>query len=620
MGFAPTRASGDTSSMREGPGGGGGPPRLDRVAAAAPAPPRASRGLAAPEVTAAAALAAGLAYEGALAKDGPLRLCYLAAAAQASGRLDLDADRARFALHFKRGVVEHAGSDAPEDDLGRFLVARGAVTEEAVADAERVRADLGGDLVGALTRLRLLNPAESFRVLQEHGTAVLTRALAADKGACRWSPGAPPPPSCFPLGSRWGVLCGAERRLDGLAVRKLLGERIQRVASRSGGRVEISELKLTAHEARAASLFDGRSSPAQLAAARPGEADTILRTALLLGEMELLAFGEVVTTPTATAPNPPPPPNPSPGTTPAPSSATARAPSPPRPPTPSSGAPAHQPSPPRTCPPDRDRGQGSAARPQVMQNAPRPSAQQAASARASADQPPPARAQGSNAPQDAAALRAAYERVRAADHFAALGVKQDATTQQIKIAYFQLAKTYHPDAGPPGESDEVKKLRADVFGRLGEAWAVLGEDAKRAEYLRELASGGAAEVDVSAIFKAEELFQKATVLVRTRRYDKALEALAEATKLNADEPEFGVWTAWVQFLVAQDQPRQHKASAAVIEAALKKVPRCMPGYLFLGQMARISGDIDLAERHFRRGLALDAEHAELVRELKYLRR
>lgn len=590
--------------MSEGQGGGSGPPRLDRVT---PSAPGASRGLAAPEVTAAAAIAASLPFEGTLAKDAPLRLCYLAAAAQASGRLDIETDRARFALHFKRGVVEHAASDAAEDDLGRFLVARGAVTGEAVSDAERVRADLGGDLVAALTSLGLLNPAESFRILQEHGTAVLARALGAEKGACRWSPGAPQPPSSFPLGSRWGVLCGAARRLDGLALRKLLGERAQRIARRAGGRVELADLKLTAHEARAASLFDGRSSPAQLAAGRPAEADTILRTALVLGETELLAFGEVVAaTPSPSPPAPPPTPRPNPisSTTSNGDRASTRNQSPtsspatPRqaPQAPSLSSP--RPTTARPAPP-------AASRPSPVSGAPRAAPQPNASPKA---------------PQDAAALRATYERIRAADHFAALGVKQEATTQQIKVAYFQLAKTYHPDAGPPGEPEDVKKLRADVFGRLGEAWAVLGEDAKRAEYVRELASGGAAEIDVSAIFKAEELFQRATVLVRTRRYDEALETLAEARKLNAEEPEFDVWTAWVQFLVAQDRPRQQKASAAAIESALKKVPRCLPGYLFLGQMAKISGDVELAERHFRRGLALEPEHAELGRELKYLKK
>jgi curved DNA-binding protein CbpA len=206
------------------------------------------------------------------------------------------------------------------------------------------------------------------------------------------------------------------------------------------------------------------------------------------------------------------------------------------------------------------------------------------------------------------------------DHFEALGVKREATTAAIKAAYFQLAKSYHPDAGPQGEAPEVKKLRADIFGRLGEAWGVLGEEPKRAAYLAELAAGGKPEVDVSAIFKAEETFQKATVYVRTRQYDKALEALAEATRLNADEPEFGVWRAWVEFLLAADKKRQQATSAATIEVALRKVPRILPAYLFLGQMAKICGDLALAEKHLKRGLALQPEHEELARELKYLRK
>jgi len=223
-------------------------------------------------------------------------------------------------------------------------------------------------------------------------------------------------------------------------------------------------------------------------------------------------------------------------------------------------------------------------------------------------------------PTDPVALRAFHDRILAADHFDALGVKRDTPHAQVKLAYFQLAKSYHPDAAPASEPPEVKKLRADIFGRLGEAWGVLGDDARRADYVATLDAGGAADVDISAIFKAEETFQKAVVLVRTRQYDRALAALGEAIALNADEPEFGVWKAWVEFLVAPEQAAAAPASAAAIEAALKKNPRCLPGYLFLAQMAKLRGDATLAEKHLRRGLALAPDHADLLRELKYLNR
>ena len=46
----------------------------------------------------------------------------------------------------------------------------------------------------------------------------------------------------------------------------------------------------------------------------------------------------------------------------------------------------------------------------------------------------------------------------------------------------------------------------------------------------------------------------------------------------------------------------------------------MPAYLFLAQMAKIVGDLASAERHLNRGLALEPDDLDLVRELKYLRR
>jgi tetratricopeptide (TPR) repeat protein len=227
--------------------------------------------------------------------------------------------------------------------------------------------------------------------------------------------------------------------------------------------------------------------------------------------------------------------------------------------------------------------------------------------------PPPARL-------DAAELQALLGRLDGADHFEVLGVKRDAPPAQVKVAYFRFAKTYHPDAVPAGAAAEVRALCADVFAKVSAAWGVLGDEAERAKYLDELASGGAADVDIMRILQAENVFLAGTVLVRSRRYADALAKLREAAALNPDEPEFGIWQSWCEFLVADDPRAQHAASASAIEAGLRKNARCAQGYLFLGQMAKLTGDLALAERHLRRGLAVAPEHVDLVRELRYLRK
>jgi len=595
--------------------GSQGPPRLERIApkaapsTAPPVAPGASRGLAAPVVTPAAAVAASLAHAGSMEQESPLHLYYLVAANQAAGQLTLVSGTTTYTLVFKKGTLEHARSSLEEDGLGRFLVQRGAVPADKMAEAEAARERFGGDLVSALIGLRLLDPGESFRTLQEHGLGLVTRALLAHQGEYRWEPGVAPPPSSFPLGSRWGLLCDAARRLDGLSLRQRLASRAHRAIQRTGGRIALGELKLAPQEVKAASLLEAGKSLAELAAAHPVEADLLHRLALLLSECELLGFGAERPAPQPAAPSSapgpapaaepaPPAPRPSPGPA---SSAPQAPPRPAPPPSPHSpsgkpataGAPATAASPPRPAPPAR----------------PPPAAAPPAAA-----SPPPAAA------PDLAALAAVWARLEGKDHFEVLGVPRHATAAQVKMAYFQLARLYHPDAAPADDPPEAHQLRADIFSRMSESWGVLGDDQARTKYLQELVNGGANQVDVMAILKAEQVFQMATILVKTRQYEEARAKLDEAIQLNADEPEFAVWKVWVEFLLSADKKKAQPSAAAAIEQGLKKNGRCLPGYLFLGQMAKLVGDGALAEKHFRRGLAVDPQNQELVRELKYLKK
>jgi tetratricopeptide (TPR) repeat protein len=221
---------------------------------------------------------------------------------------------------------------------------------------------------------------------------------------------------------------------------------------------------------------------------------------------------------------------------------------------------------------------------------------------------------------DERSLQALLASYAEADHFKVLGVARDATPAQVKIAYFQLAKAYHPDTVAVAASPIVKKLCADLFSRIGEAWGVLGDEARRAQYLEGLVTGAGVAVDVMGILQAETVFQAGTLLVKARQYEEAAARFAEAMKLNGDEPEYGMWHAWCEFVGAPEKKKVHARTAGTIEAGLKKSPRCVAGYLFLGQMAKIVGDVALAERHFKRGLAVAPDHVDLQRELKYLRK
>src|SRR6185369_13918953 len=64
------------------------------------------------------------------------------------------------------------------------------------------------------------------------------------------------------------------------------------------------------------------------------------------------------------------------------------------------------------------------------------------------------------------------------DLYKILGVPEGADEGAIKKAYRKLAKEYHPDV----TGDDKKKT--ERFKEINEAYAVLGDDKKRAEYDR----------------------------------------------------------------------------------------------------------------------------------------
>jgi molecular chaperone DnaJ len=66
--------------------------------------------------------------------------------------------------------------------------------------------------------------------------------------------------------------------------------------------------------------------------------------------------------------------------------------------------------------------------------------------------------------------------VQKRDYFDVLGVKRGASDKEVKKAYFEMAKKYHPDTNKDDEGAKKK------FQEAGEAYSVLSDSSKRQAY------------------------------------------------------------------------------------------------------------------------------------------
>tara|TARA_Y100000310_G_scaffold77027_1_gene73487 strand:- start:2006 stop:2701 length:696 start_codon:yes stop_codon:yes gene_type:complete len=62
------------------------------------------------------------------------------------------------------------------------------------------------------------------------------------------------------------------------------------------------------------------------------------------------------------------------------------------------------------------------------------------------------------------------------DYYKVLGVAENSSKEELKKAYRQLAKKYHPDKNPDNEEAEVK------FKEISAAYDILGDEEKRSKY------------------------------------------------------------------------------------------------------------------------------------------
>lgn len=242
--------------------------------------------------------------------------------------------------------------------------------------------------------------------------------------------------------------------------------------------------------------------------------------------------------------------------------------------------------------------------------------------------PAPSRPSGvSNAPaptpaeqQLATQIEQRAEQLKKKDHFATLGVTQQANRDQVKAAFLGLAKTFHPDRLPPSLPHLAQKMSA-VFESIREAYEVLYDDSRRMAYVATQAAaartqGTASSPSTATQSQASDLFKMGEVYFKKRDYKQADEHFARAHLLDKGAASLAA-QAWAIYM---DPTRKAEGPNArsLMQKALTIDPSCDRAHYQLGVIARVEGDMDRAEKHFREAVRVNPRHLEASQELRLI--
>ncbi|HEU4766639.1 MAG TPA: DnaJ domain-containing protein [Pyrinomonadaceae bacterium] len=233
------------------------------------------------------------------------------------------------------------------------------------------------------------------------------------------------------------------------------------------------------------------------------------------------------------------------------------------------------------------------------------------------------------------------DRLRIAEsYYDVLGVDTTASSDQMKAAYYDLARRYHPDRFRKAQPALLARLES-AFARITQAYDTLRDEGLRGSYNSKLQArkkaqqladsapkpttpvpttpastdASAGEPRISLAQRAENDFKEGYAALQEGQRKLATGLFASAARLVPNEPRYRAY--YGQMLAADEQTR--RAAETELQAAIKLDPQNAEYRIMLAQLFRDLGFAIRARGEAERALAADPNNQkarDLLRELK----
>jgi curved DNA-binding protein CbpA len=229
--------------------------------------------------------------------------------------------------------------------------------------------------------------------------------------------------------------------------------------------------------------------------------------------------------------------------------------------------------------------------------------------------PPPLADVDSESP--AGELEDMLRRVEVAGNYAILGVPADATQDQIKDAYYELARRFHPDHFQSAEMGPHQAKAQRLFTYITGAYTILSDPAARVSYDYERtkqASPVESAKSAGSPDKAkmvEMLFKSARLHLSKQEYEKAIAQFRECVWLNPTEAKYHHFLGIAQ----SELPRFRKEAEKNLLKAVELNGSSVESRLALGKLYIKANLAKRAQLQFEEVLRWDPNNPEAIRLL-----
>jgi tetratricopeptide (TPR) repeat protein len=185
--------------------------------------------------------------------------------------------------------------------------------------------------------------------------------------------------------------------------------------------------------------------------------------------------------------------------------------------------------------------------------------------------------------------------------YRALGLNSDASPSEIKKAYFQAAKKYHPDIHFFLENDSLKYKLSHIFSYIHNAYSTLSDPERKRKYDKSLTIKPAKIA--SKQDKARERFEYGRALYRKKQFEEAELIIRQALYIDSFKSEYHYYYG----LALLEQAKYSDAKKALEEAI--RLDPINPDYITaLGNLFLKIGSPTRAKTMFKKALKISQDN------------